>query len=157
MNASDSKQRDLSISLWLLCLWAFLTCCLIGLSLVLYVDNQEIKAVPVFIYAGPNVPQDIIEKINSSMENFDEKTIEAWYSDRVYDKDFQMAMFYSYLSIAMAEKASINKKDFQDAFKRDLAFQKSTRLWLLVVKKDGDLRVFRDYFMNRYIKVVKSN
>jgi hypothetical protein len=123
----------------------------------LYLENQEIQKVPVFIYAGANAPQDIVAKVNQSMDGFDEKVVEQWYNDRVYDKDFQMAMFYSYLSNALAEKSIVTKDTDRDGVRRDAAFRKSVQLWAAVVKNDEELAVFRDYFVTRYKEILKHN
>jgi hypothetical protein len=142
----------------LLAIWTVFTICLISICSILYIENQDIKTVPVFIYAGPTVPQDIVAKINLSIDNVDEKKIEEWYKDRVYDKDFQMAMFYSYLSTALAEKILANKfTTYQDLERRDASFKKSLDLWGLLIKKDEDLAVFRDCFIKRYREVLKNN
>lgn len=101
------------------------------------------------------MPQDIVSKINMSIESVDEKNIEEWYKDRVYDREFQIAVFYSYLSVALAEKAAINNKGYEDYVKRDFAFKKSVDFWNVVVKKDVDLAVFRDYFIKKYLEAVK--
>ena len=147
----------LTISTKALYAWAFATAMLAATSAVLYQENQKIKAVPIFIYAGPKVPHDIMEKINMSIENLDEQQVESWYKDRVYDKDFQMAMFYSYLSNALAEKAAITKNEYADGIRRDVVFEKSISLWQEVIKKDSDLVVFRDYFVNKYKETKKHN
>lgn len=146
----------MAVSSTLLYFWILTTIGMGVFSITLYIENREIKTVPVFIYAGPNVPQDMVDKISASMESFDEKIIEEWYKDRIYDRDFQMAMFYSYLSNALAEKAAIGRNAFQDTFKRDVAFKKSMEFWQAVVKKDEDLMVFRDYFKNKYIEILKK-
>jgi len=143
---------------WVWQLGAFLSLGLIvaGVSLYALSQREQTPTPPAFMYMGPDVPPKIAERIAYSMDNYDEKIIKTWYKDTVYDGEFQMALFYSYLALALAEKVTEAGGTQAEKDKRDRVFKDSVELWRSVLKKDSELIIFRNYFVDKYAKTVRN-